>query len=114
MNKTGDSAIKTVSFNTYIKNTLPNEWYSTWATYSLRAGAYCVKMVGWYRVLKPVNSALGYDVTQSTQMYVPSSAVSTTNSAVNAIASAGMADSTGKLFFPEYAAGTQGSAGTQD
>lgn len=113
LNKTGNNKIVSVDFETYIKNTLPNEWYSSWDSASLRAGAYCVKMVGWYRTIKPVSSSGGYDVTQGTQYYVPDTAVTSTNNAVEYIEGYGMADSTNKLFFPEYTAGTKGSAGTQ-
>lgn len=113
LNKTGNGTVKSVNFDTYIKNTLPNEWYASWNKEALMAGAYCVKMAGWYRTIKPVNNAGGYDVTQSTQYYVPNTSVKATNDAVESIAGCGMADSTNKLFFPEYAAGTEGSAGTQ-
>lgn len=113
LNKTGNSRVVSVNFEKYIKNTLPNEWYSTWDKAALRAGAYCVKMVGWYRTIKPVSSSGGYDTTQGTQNYIPDTAVTETTNAVNYIKGYGMADSTNKLFFPEYAAGTKGSAGTQ-
>ncbi len=113
LNKTGNSKIVSVNFETYIKNTLPNEWYASWDHASLRAGAYCVKMVGWYRKIKPVSSSGGYDVTQGTQKYVPDTEVTATNNAVNYIKGYGMADSTNKIFYPEYAAGTEGSAGKQ-
>lgn len=113
LNQTGNSKVVSVNFETYIKNTLPNEWYASWNANSLRAGAYCVKMVGWYRKIKPVSSSGGYDVTQGTQKYVPDTAATETDNAVDYIIGNGMADSTKKLFYPEYAAGTKGSAGTQ-
>lgn len=113
LNKTGNNQVVSVGFDEYIKNTLPNEWYASWNADSLRAGAYCVKMVGWYRVCRPVSSSGGYDVTQGTQRYVPDTAVTATNNAVDYVAGYGMADSVNRLFYPEYAAGTKGSAGTQ-
>ena len=113
LNRTGNNAIVREGFEKYIKNTLPNEWYASWDNAALRAGAYCVKMVGWYRTLRPVSSAGGYDVTQGTQNYIPETAVTATSNAVNYIKGYGMADSVNKLFYPEYAAGTKGSAGTQ-
>lgn len=112
MNKTGNNEIVKVDFNTYIKNTLPNEWYSSWNPESLKAGAYCVKMVGWYRTIRPVSSAGGYDVSQGTQKYVPNSSAYTTDNAVDSISGSGIANSDNQIFFPEYAAGTKGEPGT--
>lgn len=109
----GDGTIKTVNFTSYMKNTLPNEWYGSWHTESLKAGAYCVKMVGIYRSIKPVNSSGGYDVTQYTQKYIPDTRYSTTDAAIDSIINRGMSTSSGRLFFPEYAAGTRGSTGTR-
>lgn len=109
----GDGTIKTVNFTMYMKNTLPNEWMGNWHTESLKAGAYCVKMVGIYRTIKPVNSSGGYDVTQYTQKYIPNTQYNATNTAIDSIKNRGMAVSSGRLFFPEYAAGTKGSAGTR-
>lgn len=113
MNKTGSGEIKSVEMETYIKCTLPNEWYGSWDIDALKAGAYCVKMAGWYRTLKPVNALEGYHVTQYTQNYVENSNYSTTDAAVNAIRCSGMADSNCKLFYPEYAKGVEGNAGTK-
>lgn len=113
LDKTGNNKIVTVDFNTYIKNTLPNEWYASWSSESLKAGAYCVKMVGWYRVIKPISSAGGYDLTQKTQNYTPDTSKTASDAAVDAIAGSGMANSSDLLFFPEYARGTEGSAGTE-
>ena len=113
MNKTGNGNIKTVAMEEYIKCTLPNEWMGSWNADALKAGAYCVKMVGWYRTLKPVSSTGGYHVTQGTQNYIESSNYSTTDSAVNAIRCSGMANSTCNLFFPEYARGVKGDKGVK-
>lgn len=113
MNKTGNGQIVKVNFTTYLKNTLPNEWMGSWNSEALKAGAYCVKMVGIYRVLKPVSSSGGYDVTQSTQYYKPNSAYSTTSAAIDSIKNYGMADTYGLLFYPEYRSGTSGVIGTK-
>lgn len=113
MDITGDGSIVTVDFETYLKNTLPNEWMGGWNTESLRAGAYCVKMVGWYRTIKPYAPTEGKDTSQRTQKYVPNSEYPTTNNAVAYVEGYGMANSEGKLFFPEYFDGVQGSKGTQ-
>ncbi len=112
LNKTGNSQIVEVDFNTYIKNTLPNEWFASWNTESLKAGAYCVKMAGWYRTIRPVSNAGGYDVTQGTQYYIPNSSVSATDNVIDSISGSGIANSDKQIFFPEYAAGVQGEPGT--
>ena len=39
--------VEVVEFNEYVKNVLPNEWYSSWPYESLRAGAMAVKMYAW-------------------------------------------------------------------
>lgn len=113
MDKEENKVLLTVDFETYLKNTLPNEWMGVWSTESLRAGAYCVKMVGWYRTIKPYCPKYGRDVAQTTQWYRPNSSYPTTNNAVAYVEGYGMANSEGKLFFPEYARGEEGSAGTQ-
>lgn len=48
-----------------------------------------------------------------TQMYKPNSSYASTSKAIDSINNSGMADSSGKLFFPWYAAGTSGSRGTK-
>lgn len=99
LNKTGNNAIVTVSMTSYMKNVLPNEWIPSWNTEALKAGAYCVKMVGIYRAISPMSSAGGYNLTQSTQMYKPNSSYASTSNAIDSISNSGMADSSGKLFF---------------
>lgn len=111
MNRTGNSQIKTVAFDSYVKNTLPNEWYSSWNAAALKAGAYCVKGVGIYRSIKPVN--VNYMVSQGTQNYIPNTTSAKTNTAVNSISNKYVVSSDGALFFPEYGAGTKGVAGTK-
>lgn len=113
LDQTGNNAIVTVSMTSYMKNVLPNEWIPSWNTEALKAGAYCVKMVGIYRAISPMSSAGGYNLTQSTQMYKPNSSYASTSKAIDSINNSGMADSSGKLFFPWYAAGTSGSRGTK-
>jgi hypothetical protein len=45
--------VKTVGFDDYVVNSLPNEWVPSWAQESLQAGAMAVKMFAWYKVLHP-------------------------------------------------------------
>lgn len=54
-----------------------------------------------------------YDVSQATKYYKANIEYSSTNSAISVVRLQGMADSTGKIFFPEYAQGVSGQAGTQ-
>ncbi|TDD79306.1 hypothetical protein E1293_23820 [Actinomadura darangshiensis] len=78
-----------VSFKTYVKNVLPNEWISSWRAESLKAGAMAVKNFGWYWALhstRKTSWGACFDVydTTSSQVYKPGSAVSSTSSAVDA------------------------------
>jgi len=78
-----------VDFKTYVKNVLPNEWISSWPAESLKAGAMATKSFGWYWALHSTRkTSFGacfdvYDNTSS-QVYVPGSATTATNSAVDA------------------------------
>ncbi|GAA4640574.1 hypothetical protein GCM10023196_106650 [Actinoallomurus vinaceus] len=77
-----------VDFKTYVKNVLPNEWVTSWPNASLEAGAVAVKSYGWYWALHSTRKTSGgqcYDVRDDTadQVYKPSSAVSSTSSAVD-------------------------------
>jgi peptidoglycan hydrolase-like amidase len=46
--------VKTVPFDTYCRNVLPNEWMPSWKDEALEAGAMAVKMFAWYHVLHPI------------------------------------------------------------
>jgi len=45
--------VKTVPFENYVYDSLPNEWVPAWEQESLQAGAMAVKMFAWYHVLHP-------------------------------------------------------------
>ncbi|MDB4893822.1 MAG: hypothetical protein JWN15_84 [Firmicutes bacterium] len=45
--------VKAVDFDTYVFNSLPNEWVPSWQQEALQSGAMAVKMFAWYRVLHP-------------------------------------------------------------
>lgn len=45
--------VKTVSFDDYVRNSLPNEWVPSWNQEALQAGAMAVKMFAWYHHLNP-------------------------------------------------------------
>jgi|GEM_PF-1232687 len=95
-----------VDFITYIKNVLPNEWIPSWPSEALKAGAVTAKMAGWYSVLNCKYCNQGYDVSdqENDQAYRASSAVSSTDDAVNAVAGVGFDRADGTLFYPGYRA----------
>jgi hypothetical protein len=72
---------------------LPREWTYTWPTESLKAGAMCVKMFGWYYVYNPkfpqYNAALTDLPSNSQDFEVNSERTSTTN-AINSIGGIGL------------------------
>ncbi|BCK00762.1 hypothetical protein [Anaerocolumna chitinilytica] len=113
MNRTGTGAAVEIGFDYYVKNTINNEWYNSWSNESLRTGIYCIKGVGWYRTISPVSSSGGYDVTQYTQFYVPETEATNTNNMIDSMAKYYLVNKDNKLFFPEYGAGTSGTAGSQ-
>lgn len=112
---TSTGAIEEVEFYDYCKCVLPNEWYSTWKTESLKAGAQAVKFVGWYCVYNAKYPNKGYDVKDSTadQVYKEGSEVDSCTAAINAVGGIGMENSENEIFYPSYRAGTSGTAGTQ-
>ena len=79
---------RSIGFYDYIKNVLPNEWISSWPAESLKAGAMCVKMFGWYHVYNPkfpqYNAALT-DSSSDSQNFLVNTAVPNTTNAINAI-----------------------------
>jgi len=99
-----------VDFKTYVKNVLPNEWVSSWPAASLRAGAMAVKSYAWYWALHSTRKTAGgqcYDVRDDTadQVYRPSSALSSTSSAVDNTWSARMTRS-GNILQAHYCSTT--------
>ncbi len=103
--------IDTVLFYNYIVNVLPNEWTaSVDPIESLKTGAMCIKMYGWYHVYYHKYPGLGYDVVDTTgdQVYVPGSAYSRSSQAVNAVAGIGLVNSSGYLFETQYLASGPG------
>ncbi|MFG2085160.1 MULTISPECIES: SpoIID/LytB domain-containing protein [unclassified Spirillospora] len=99
-----------VSFKTYVKNVLPNEWVPSWPRESLRAGAVAVKSYGWYWALhstRKTSSGQCFDVYDNTssQVYKPGSATASTNDAVNATWGTRMTRS-GKILQAHYCATT--------
>lgn len=112
MNRTGDGSISPVAFMSYVKCTVPNEWYASWDSAALKVGIYCVKGVGLYHSIKPINASLGYDVTQNTQCYIPGTSDSNINTMAENLRNSFIVNSNNKVFFTEYGSGTSNSAGT--
>ncbi|WP_084599363.1 SpoIID/LytB domain-containing protein [Actinoplanes subtropicus] len=86
--RVGLGRVDRVDFKTYVKNVLPNEWVSGWPAASLESGAVAVKSYAWYWALHSTRKTAGgqcYDVKDNTddQVYKPSSAQSSTSSAVD-------------------------------
>ena len=99
-----------VDFKTYVKNVLPNEWVTSWPAASLRAGAMAVKSYAWYWALHSTRKTAGgqcYDVRDDTadQVYRPSSAQSSSSSAVDNTWSARMTRS-GNILQAHYCSTT--------
>ena len=87
--RTAYGRVDVVNFNTYVKNSLPREWITSWKTESLKAGAMAVKTYAWYRTLHWKGGSAGgvcYDLRDDTadQVYRPGSALAVTNAAVDA------------------------------
>jgi stage II sporulation SpoD-like protein len=47
---TSSTTIKSVPFETYVENVLPNEWVGSWDGDALKAGAVAIKSYAWYWV----------------------------------------------------------------
>lgn len=102
--------IRTMSLNNYVANVLPNEWVMGWNDASLKAGAITIRMFGWYNVEHPREPAvsMGADVTDTTkyQKFIEGSASTKSLLIVQQTETIAMLDSNGKLFEPQYRAGT--------
>lgn len=95
----------TKDFYYYIKNVLPNEWTaSTDPMESLKTGAMCVKMYGWFHTIYPKAAAVGCDVYDDTscQVYVAGTEYWRSTDAIDSISSIGITNSTGDLFETAY------------
>ncbi|AGL03319.1 SpoIID/LytB domain-containing protein [Desulfoscipio gibsoniae] len=97
---TNSGTNKSFEFYYYVKNVLPNEWYSNWPDKSLQAGALAVKMYGWYRVYVPKYPGKGYDVRDddSDQTFKVNSEVTSCTAAINAVGGIGVDRKDGNLF----------------
>jgi hypothetical protein len=76
--------VEVVDFNEYVKNVLPNEWYSSWPYEALHAGAMAVKMYAW-QIVAAGGRYDDADVFNSVcdQVYIPGVAYYRTNKAID-------------------------------
>lgn len=105
--------VEDIDLYTYVKNVLPNEWYASWPSESLKAGALAVKMYGWYHTYHPKWATLGADVKDTTadQVYKPNSEHEDTTAAINALDGIGLENSDGNIFETQYNAGYENTVG---
>ncbi len=78
--------VEVVDFNSYVKHVLPSEWYGSWPSESLQAGAMAVKTYAWYWVNQGGKwPEYGADVVDSTcdQVYNPAYSYWKTDQAVD-------------------------------
>ncbi len=76
--------VRTVNFDQYCRNVLPNEWFPTWRPAALEAGAIAVKMFAWYHHIHPITiGGFTFDVdnTVNFQLYRAQSEQSATDQA---------------------------------
>jgi len=83
-NQSAPYTVEVVDFNEYVKNVLPNEWYTLWPYESLRAGAMAVKMYAW-QIVAAGGRYDDADVYNSVcdQVYIPGVAYYRTNNAID-------------------------------
>ena len=112
--RTSSNKVENIDLYSYIKNVLPNEWYASWPSESLKTGAMACKMYGWYHHYHPKRNSLNADVKDTTadQVYKPNTETAATTAAINAVNGIGIQNSAGKIFETQYVAGTSGTAGS--
>lgn len=116
---TGTGTLINIGFDAYAKDVLPNEWYGSWKSEALKAGAVAIKSYAWYNATYPRLPATNYgahltDKWENYQHYVQNSGQgqTATNAAVSAVSGIFMVNSAGNVFDTQYRAGTQGDIGT--
>src|SRR5437773_323726 len=111
--KTSCTTFNVYSLDTYVKNGLDDEWFSSWNAESLKAGAIAYRSYGVYYVYHPLSA--NYDIcnTTSCQVNDPTDSATSTRNAVDNTAGMIVTDSSGnKPFFADYAAENNDSACT--
>ncbi len=103
------STVETVSMETYVKRVLPAEWYASWHSNSLKAGAIAIRSYsGWY-TYNPISF---YDICDNSccQNY-GTNTYPATNSAVDATTGVYMATASAVIGRSEYSAENNNSPG---
>lgn len=103
--------VKTVGFDQYVFDSLPNEWVPSWGQEALQAGAMAVKMFSWYHVLNPVTiDGWDFDVDNTTnfQTYREGNRFSDTNLAHLRVRSLAYVEPDGTINELNYRAGYEG------
>lgn len=103
--------VKTVPFDEYVVNSLPNEWMPSWNQESLQAGAIAVKMFAWYKVLNPTRlDGWEYDLDNTTnfQTYLEGNRYQATDEAHRRVRNLAYALPDGTIVELNYRAGYQG------
>lgn len=103
--------VKVVPFDTYVINSLPNEWVPSWSQESLQAGAMAVKMFAWYKVLHPMKlDGWEYDLDNTTnfQTYREGNRFAATDQAYNRVRNLAFTRPDGTIVELNYRAGYQG------
>ncbi|MCM1440928.1 MAG: SpoIID/LytB domain-containing protein, partial [Roseburia sp.] len=100
---TSTGIVKTMPLFEYIINVLPNEWYASWHTESLKAGAMAIKTYAWNNILDPRPDAYKYhadvtDASASYQHYVENSAYIPCTLATREVQDYVMVNSQNKVF----------------
>ncbi|MFB5190436.1 SpoIID/LytB domain-containing protein [Alicyclobacillus fastidiosus] len=102
--------VQSLPFYEYCEDVLPNEWFPSWNSESLKAGAMAIKMFAWYHHLHPVTiDGFTFDVDNTTnfQLFRYMSAQPTTNAAFNAIQNQAYTNPNGEIIELNYRAGIQ-------
>lgn len=100
--------VKTVNFDEYQRDVLPNEWLPSWNLESLKAGAVAVKMFAWYHTLYPtVADGFRYEVDNSVnfQTYREGRRHQATNQAVTLVRRQAYVENDGVIAPTYYRAG---------
>lgn len=108
--------VKTVPFDDYVIDSLPNEWVPSWRGESLQAGAMAVKMFAWYKVLHPTKlDGWDFDLDNTTnfQTYREGNRYDATNQAYRAIRNVAYAMPDGTIVELNYRAGYEKNANWQ-
>lgn len=100
--------VKTVSFDEYQRDVLPNEWLPSWHPEALKSGAIAVKMFAWYHSLYgTVADGFRYDVdnTVNFQTYREGRRTDDTNRAIAAVRPMAYVEQDGTITPTYYRAG---------